>query len=219
MSIPAYPLTWPEGWKRVDAAHRASARFAKASRRRYDGSYESGRQITIAEGVERLRDQLQRMGVLDDDLVISSNLVLRLDGLPRSAQAEPRDPGVAVYWRRASERNAPPKCMAIDRYDRVADNLAAIAATLEAMRAIERHGGAAILDRAFTGFVAIESPDADWVRVLGVAADLGDDGVRARYRYLRSLHHPDNNGDAEKFDQVQKAWAAYCRANGSTETE
>ena len=38
--------------------------------------------------------------------------------------------------------------MAIDAYTRTADNLAAVAATLEAMRAIERHGGAQILERA-----------------------------------------------------------------------
>ena len=80
--------------------------------------------------------------MLEGDSIISTNLKLRLDGLPRSDQKEPDDPGVAVYWQRLSK---PKKVMAIDLYDRIADNLAAIGATLNAMRAIERHGGALIL--------------------------------------------------------------------------
>lgn len=216
MSIPAYPLAWPDGWKRTPDHHRETARFGHKTTKGTN-TYKTHAQLTIAQGVDRVRAELARMGVADDDMVISTNLVLRLDGLPRSGQAEPKDPGVAVYWQRRHERQAPPKCMAIDQYDRVADNLAAIAATLEAMRAIERHGGAAILDRAFKGFVAIESPDADWARVFNIKPESTETEVRDRYRYLRSLHHPDNGGDAEKFDQVQKAWAAYCRANGIKE--
>jgi len=50
--------------------------------------------------------------------------------------------------------------MAIDIYDTVAGNLAAVAATLDAMRAIERHGGAQILKRAFQGFKALPSSTA-----------------------------------------------------------
>ena len=94
---------------------------------------------------------MQRLGVHQDDVVVSTNLQTRLDGLPRSNQARPGDPGVCVYWKPAK---SPMRCMAVDRYDEVQDNLAAVAATLEAMRSIERHGGAAILDRAFTGFAA-----------------------------------------------------------------
>jgi hypothetical protein len=64
--------------------------------------------------------------------------------------------------------------MAIDQYDRVEHNLAAIAATLDAMRAIKRHGGAEILDRAFTGFTALPAPMAGgkpWRQVLGFDLD------------------------------------------------
>lgn len=109
------------------------------------------------------------------------------------------------------------RCMAIDRYDRVADNLAAIAATLDAMRAIERHGGAAILDRAFTGFAALDPPEAHWSAVLGVTTLTPIGEVRATYRRLRSQHHPDNGGNAATFDAVQKAYTAYCRDNGIQE--
>ena len=103
--------------------------------------------------------------------------------------------------------------MAIDQYDRVADNLAAIAATLEAMRAIERHGGAQILERAFTGFTALPAPDHQrpWREVLGIPA-LPENEAQAReviegaYRRLRSRYHPDKGGDAAAFSAVQAAY-------------
>ncbi len=103
--------------------------------------------------------------------------------------------------------------MAIDQYDRVADNLAAIAATLDAMRAIERHGGAQILERAFTGFIALPGPDTrkTWREVLGIIALPGDsaqaqDRIETAYKRLRSLHHPDKGGDAAMFSAVQAAY-------------
>jgi len=207
MTIPAYPLEWPPGWKRTPEHQRTTARFGKASRARAGGGWDYGRQLTIAEAVGRVREQLARMGICD--LVISTNLQLRLDGLPKSGQREPGDPGATVYWLTAT---AGTRCMAIDRYDRVADNLAAIAATLDAMRAIERHGGAAILDRAFTGFAALPPPvaaEAPWYAVLDV--DPGDmhEVVERAYRYTRSEHHPDRGGDPAKFDRVQRAWNQY----------
>jgi len=160
MGIDAYPLTWPEGWKRTPPARRVRAKFSKGERQYSSapggGSRFTHRDITIADGVRRVLAELDRLGVAAGDSIISTNVRVRLDGLPYSTSSEPDDPGAAVYWRRRKE--ASPRCMAIDRYDRVADNLAAIAATLNAMRAIERHGGAVILERAFTGFTALPPP-------------------------------------------------------------
>ena len=102
--------------------------------------------------------------------------------------------------------------MAIDAYAEVADNLAAIAATLEAMRAIERHGGAIILDRAFQGFAALPAPGQTGARPWREVLDC-DDSIRdlasaeRRYKVLRSIHHPDKpSGNADAFDAVEKAW-------------
>ena len=202
--IPAFPLSWPVGWKRISAAHRTTARFGKASRAKEGGGWNSGRSLTIAEAVERVRAELKRMGIDDDDLVINSNLQLRLDGFPRSNQSEPADPGVVVYWTDQAMPGSPPRCMPVDRYDRVADNLAAIAATLEAMRAIERHGGAAILERAFSGFAALPNPATEpWSDVLDIADPEGS------YRRLRSQHHPDNGGSVAEFQRVDRAWNQY----------
>lgn len=99
------------------------------------------------------------------------------------------------------------QCMAIDRYDKVADNLAAVAATLEAMRAIERHGGAAILDRAFTGFTALPPPRADrpWWEVLGLDPSASKDEIRAAYRRLVSTVHEAKGGSQEQMAELNVA--------------
>jgi DnaJ-domain-containing protein 1 len=94
--------------------------------------------------------------------------------------------------------------MAIDIYDRVADNIAAIAATLEAMRAIERHGGGAILDRVFEGFVALPAPE-QWFTILGVSAQASSDEIEDAYRRLAMKHHPDRGGDGQEMARINAA--------------
>jgi DnaJ-domain-containing protein 1 len=96
------------------------------------------------------------------------------------------------------------RCIAIDRYVRLPDNLAAIAATLEAMRAIERHGGAEILDRAFTGFTALPSPE-QWFQVLKVPATATREQINDAYRRLAMEHHPDRGGSADQMARINQA--------------
>lgn len=207
-----YPLTWPDGWKRTAAAQRKRAKFAKGevvhSSTPGVNSWLRNRDLTVADGVTRVLDELRRFGIEEGGAIISTNLQVRLDGLPRSGQAEPADPGVAVYWERAGTKGT--KVMAIDIYDRVADNLAAIAATLDAMRAIERHGGAQILERAFTGFEALPAPGQTatraWREVLGVGDRASFEEAERAYKTTRSLHHPDKGGNPILFDATQKAW-------------
>lgn len=204
MSINAYPLQWPEGWKRTGGAHRKQARFSKAGTR---GQYNirTQRDLTMYDALGRLLGELEKMGIDRDDVVISTNVPVRLDGLPRSGAAEPADPGAAVYWVEGKHR----RVMAIDIYDRVADNIAALAATLDAMRSIERHGGAAILERAFTGFTALPAPTGvrDWQIVLELQALLlpGREDIERAYRRLASKHHPDKGGTAEAMAEINRA--------------
>lgn len=202
-SLTAYPLSWPADWKRATIRKRAD--FGKVSTE--GGAYASKKRLSIFDATERILYELQRMGVGRDDVLISSNLKLRLDGLPRSDQGEPADPGVAVYWKPEGAWAKPMRCMAIDRYDRVADNLAAIAATIEAMRAIERHGGATILDRAFLGFAALpETASKPWREVLGITvASPTLLHIEERFRDLAKMHHPDRGGDRMKFEEIVRA--------------
>lgn len=208
--IEAYPLTWPEGWPRTPSHRRKSASFGKVARHA-TYSYKTKKQLSIADGTRRVQTELERLGVLYGDLIISSNLVLRLDGLPRSDQREPEDPGVAVYW---VTKGKPQRVMAIDLYDRVADNLAAIAATLEAMRSIDRHGGAQILDRAFTGFTALPAAGPPWWVVLGVRQDATADEIREAYRRKAATAHPDRGGSTAAMAELNLARDEALRERG-----
>lgn len=206
MTISAYPLAWPAGWKRTDPAHRADGRFGKRVREA-GKSWAALKDLTVADAVSRVLEELQRMGITREDVVISTNLKTRLDGLPRSDQKRPEDPGVAVYWQEFSGAR---RCMAIDLYARVEDNLAAVAATLDAMRAIERHGGAAVLERAFTGFQALPAPGAgdSWWQVLEVPQTATFEQAQAAFRRLRAIHHPDRPGGShDAMARINKAWA------------
>ncbi|CAN7339878.1 hypothetical protein LJR074_001930 [Acidovorax sp. LjRoot74] len=206
MTITAYPLTWPTGWKRTPQGQRTHGRFGVA--KTTPGGWKShSSELPVSQATTRLLNELARMGAPHADIILSTNLVLRLDGLPRSGQAAPSDPGAAVYWR--DPYNGQPRSMAIDQYTRVEQNIAALAATIEAMRAIERHGGAVVMERAFTGFAALPAPATgrDWQVVLDLM-DMPEptaDDVRKAYRRLAAVHHPDRGGDPAKMAELNQA--------------
>lgn len=203
----AFPLSWPTGWKRTVWSSRTRAKFGKQTfvdrGRNAEGQqmgWHTKGQLTISQGTERVLKVLDQMGY-NKSVVISSNLALRNDGLPRSGQRAPDDPGVAVYWGQGQKA----RCIAVDRYDRIADNLAAIAATLEAMRAIERHGGASILDRAFTGFTALAAPEQPW-QTLGLETSRPSrQQIDEAHRRLANKHHPDKGGDSQEMGRINAA--------------
>jgi hypothetical protein len=210
MTENAYPLAWPPGWKRTTGG-RKRGQFVNRQ------GTQQIRRITAGDGAMRVLVELERLHVERHEVVISTNLKLRTDGLPREDMTT-NDPGAAVYWRsKAGAR----RCMAVDAYDRTADNLAAIAATLEALRAIERHGGAAILDRAFTGFAALPAPAANekaWHELLDVLPTATEAEITAAYRRkISEVHSGRPGGDHDKAvalnlarDQGVAAAAARC---------
>jgi hypothetical protein len=205
MNEPRYPLCWPAGQPRTPPIRRMRAKFVRTEWNR-----ELGRRVTlgglsVADALRRIGQELDHYGVSEDTVVVSTNNALRLDGMPRGDRGEPQDPGVAVYWTRKKQR----QCMAIDRYDRVADNLAAAAATLEAMRAIERHGGSVILDRAFTGFAALpeRAGGADWREILGFEhlTTPTESMVKEHFRERLAKAHTDTGGSRDEMERL--IWA------------
>ena len=203
-----YPLSWPEGWPRIAPAQRQHAKFGR--RVSTSGSnWKRLEDLSITQATGRVLAELDRMGIDAQDTIISTNIPVRMDGLPRSGARAPDDPGVAVYW---ETRKGYRRVIAIDQYLRVADNLAAIAATLEALRAVERHGGARILDRAFTGFTALPAPGQTvkrtWREVFGVqaCAVINTDTVKVIYRRLAAEHHPDRGGSHALMAELNQAY-------------
>lgn len=202
--IPAYPLQWPSGWPRSTVRKDGAFGRTEMVTLEQGGGYRQKRDITMHDAMKRVQAELAKLGVnVVDDMIVSTNLKLNLSGLPRGDQGEPGDPGVAVYWQ---PKKGPMKVIAVDRYYRVRDNLAAIAATLEAMRAIERHGGAQIMERAFTGFTALPEPGkVGWRAVLGDQPSL--DLAESAYRTLAKKAHADAGGDHNTMVRLNAAIA------------
>lgn len=192
--IEAYPLCWPVGRKRTNSYSRERARFDMSFARARD---------EIVRQVQLLIGKWAR-----SDLVISTNIALRRDGLPLAAQREPDDPGVAIYFTYKKQ----PMCFACDRWNRVVDNMQAIAKTIDALRGVARWGTGDMMEAAFTGFTALPAPGQTtargWREVLGFppAARPAYSEVEAAYRRLRSVAHPDKGGTHEGFMEIQTAF-------------
>jgi hypothetical protein len=206
-----YPLSWPAGWKRT--VNRDRANFSRETHSYVNGVRQrvGRRELSVSEAAERVHKELRAMSVAD--FVVSTNLTLTTFGTPRSGQREPTDPGVAVYW----EKRGKPQCMAIDQYDRVADNLAAVAASLGALRSIERHGGAQIMERAFIGFAALPaSTQRPWREVLGFSSAVNPDGdmVQAAFIRLAKQRHSDHGGSDSAMAELNIARDAALREIG-----
>ena len=181
--VEAYPLYWPEGWKRTDRYRRTVSRFKTG----------------FAVSRDQLMDEIRRLG--GRQVVLSTNIPLRNDGLPYASAKEPDDPGVAVYFTYKQK----PMCFACDRFKYVKENIQAISKTIDAIRGIERWGASDMMERAFTGFLALpEKASQPWREVLGLQGTgfISPDVIDARFKELALKHHPDHGGDAEKFRQL-----------------
>lgn len=208
----ANPLQWPVGWKR--STYRNEGKFYKG-KQGVDGN---ASRLSVNDGAKRVLDELGRMGVKEADVIISTNLAPSFgSSLGNSRGSQVNDPGVAVYW---TTRNKPQRVIAVDRYRSVADNLAAVAATLDAMRAIDRHGGAVVMDRAFEGFAALPAPaksppSRTWSDILGVDAhNCTRDDIDRAYRELAKRLHPDAGGTVGQMVVLNEAVGQARRARG-----
>lgn len=204
--IEAYPLCWPTNRPRTERYRRERARFDMSFARARD---EIVRQIELMCGKYALARR-------ETGLIISTNIALRRDGLPLASQRQPEDPGVAVYFTYKKR----PMCFACDRWEKVEDNMQAIAKTIDALRGIARWGTGDMMEAAFTGFTALPAPGQTrargWRDVLGFTANWRGDieEVYAAYKVKRSKAHPDNGGSTDEFHAIQTAYEQACQEIG-----
>lgn len=192
MSAEAFPLQWPEGWPRTpDWKREPDNRF---------GGKVYG--LTMGRTRDQLIAELQRLGA--QNVVISTNVALRGDGLPYAQQKHIADPGVAVYF--TLKKRA--LTMARDSYKTVAGNMRSLTLAIEAMRQLERHGGSVMMERAFQGFAAIAPPDwkKPWREVFGVKPDWRGD-IKDLYREKAKNRHPDSGGSDTLMAELNVAYA------------
>lgn len=182
MTTSAYPLQWPPGWERTRPTKRQSHSQFKT---------------TFDKARNDLHNQLRLLGARS--VVISANIPLRLDGQPRADMGRRRidDPGVAIYF----ILNGRQMSMARDAYESPHDNLRSLGLAIEGMRSLERHGGGAMMERAFEGFTALPAPSGreakTWRHLLGFPPDAhptlqdAQKNYRERVRLVGSDGNPD----------------------------
>lgn len=196
----AYPLQWPLDRPRTKYPTNSRFKVAKTA--------------SIARMRDELLSELHRYKARD--IVLSSNLKLRIDGFPLSGQRQPDDCGVAVYFTDRSKRRI---CFACDKWKSVEENIYSIAMTIGAIRGIARWGMQEAVDAAFTGFQALPPPSTngsmtleDAVLFLAIHGVVPKDYIyesRAQYenaaRKAAMKLHPDRGGDAEEFKKLERA--------------
>ena len=205
----AYPLYWPRGRKRtpssqrqVDAPFSVGEHYAATlTHREPDGRTLERtirkhriKEVTMTVAIGRLQQQLDKLGA--EHLMLSSNVLLRLDGLPRGGQRDPEDPGVACYFTLNKKRLV----FACDKWTRVADNIAAIAAHIRSIRSVENYG-VGTTEQSFEGYRSIEDFSngvMPWRRVLGFAEDARPtlQEVETKWKSRMKEVHPDMTGQA-----------------------
>ena len=181
MTMESYPLHWPSGRPRTPRKQITHSRFSPANR---------------AQEVRSVQDELWRLGA--KNVIVSTNVRLRRDGLPYAGDKAPDDQGVAVYFDYLGGQ----KCFACDRWQTVEENLRAIFKSIEAIRGLDRWGSRSFVDAAFTGFAALPSPDMQrpWWEVLGVDQNASEDEIKSAYRRKSMELHQNGAGETAQVD-------------------
>ncbi len=195
------PLAWPDNVARTAPSARQWPRFASYS---------------VSDAVKLLRAEINRLNGQhwdhdDDDVIISTNVRARLDGLPRSGEHEPGDTGVAVYFKlrffSGGKEFLRHTVLTCDKWTRVSWNAYAIARDIEAQRARARWGCTSV-EQAFRGYLAIPERcgGLSWWQTLGVSPDSTADQLKDAFKTLAKTRHPDVGGDREAWDKLQTAY-------------
>lgn len=188
--ITAYPLQWPPAWPRTERPEWS--RFAASQQRAQNG----------------ILRELRLLGATD--IIISTDIPLRQDGMPYASRRPPEDQGVAVYFK----LNDNDQCIPCDKWRTIAENMRAIEKTIEALRGLERWGAKEMVNAAFRGFqalpenaTAINNIVRPWHEVLEVSPNASREIIQAAYRSLASRVHPDMPGGSDdKWLDLQRAY-------------
>lgn len=189
--IDAFPLQWPAHWPRTDRPQWS--RF----------------QVTQNEAQNGLVRELKLLGATN--VVISTDVPLRRDGMPYASRRAPDDQGVAVYFTLNGEQ----QCIPCDKWRTIAENMRAIEKTIDALRGLERWGAKEMVNAAFRGFKALPESvivtpytKRPWYDVFEVQPSASHEIVRAAWRRMVARYHPDNQetGDPIKFQEAQDAY-------------
>jgi hypothetical protein len=185
----AFPLRWPPGRPRTRPERRQEAPIEAA----------------FAVAVRRAMAEVNLLPGRGP--ILSLDLPLGLDGRPLEGHRDrqPGDPGAALYFGFEGERH----CVSCDFWQRVEDNVQAIAFCIESLRRLQRSAGFEVLRQAMKGFYAPygRGEAESWWNVLGVAFDAPLYAAEAAYRQRVLRAHPDRGGSDEAMMRLNAAIA------------
>lgn len=182
----SYPLDWPKDWPRTESYRRASGAIF---------------QCTTGTATHDLRHDLGVLGATY--AAISSWIPVSASGNTwrgDMGRVGLDDPGVSLAFVRQDREYI----LARDAFRTPLANLRSIGLAVRGLVGLERHGGTAILDRAFAGFAALPPPatapaERTWREILDLVdlrgpRDAQLAAAEARFRSLARHAHPDNGG-------------------------
>jgi hypothetical protein len=183
MTFPPYPLAWPDGLPRTE--RKAGSQF----------------RTSLSAAIKNVEKSLAAFGSDTGQAVSDVAVTSNVGGIAFKA---PSDTGVAIWftWEGAQ------RCIAVDRYAKVEDNLQAIHHILEARRTEMRHGGLHIVRQTFKGFVALPAPEGakGWREVLGLTgSNVTIYCIDKAYREKAQAAHPDKGGNSEAMAALNRA--------------
>ena len=197
-----YPLYWPEHWPRTQPWRRSQSPY----------------QLNFVRARDELVRELKLLRARD--VVVSTNIPLRKDGLPLAGMSEPNDPGVAVYWtEHGSDGQLISRVVACDAWRTVRANLRAVGMAIAALRALKRTGATQVVEKAFGGFAALPPGRAarDWREVFcwTPGAIAGRQDIEARFKQLLLERHPDRGGSDDQVRELVEARECALREMGA----
>jgi len=186
------PLRWPHHLHRTPDGERQGGRWQLEDHE------------DLIRHQDKLFHELRLLGA--QGVIVSSDLALSAGKTPLKYQPDLVDPGVAVYFSLHGRQQV----VALDTYDTPAANIAACAASINAIRSLERWGGARLVDSVFEAprFNALAAAEAGWRATLGVRGMPPWDQVCASYKRRIYETHPDRGGDPDDATAVNAAHEA-----------
>lgn len=188
-----YPLHWPENQPRTPRHEREWGQFTG---------------LTHSKAIGSLLDEVRRLGVKEGDFVLSTDMPVRLDGLPYANRSW-SDSGAALWFKRKGKL----LCIAVDKFDKPEKNIRAIAMLIEGRRREERYGTDYAVEASWEVFEHKALPQTagdavgsrPWRDVLGLGESASIEIAEAAYRALIRTTHPDVGGDAAKTAELNEA--------------
>lgn len=194
----AYPLQWPVGYERTAIPERHPS-----FRRHTSFAYER----------DELLDELRRLKA--KEVVISSNIPVRQDGMPKAdyLRRSITDVGVAVYFKKDGEDTV----LACDAWDSCEHNVRALTKTIEDLRGLARNRTSEILKRAFVGLKQLPEQAESltrWWETLKIDRRAPIEAITEQYRSLARQHHPDQGGDSHQWALLSESYALAKKEKG-----